>query len=38
MNEMFLNMYILAVESGRLTIDFIPKMYRAAVAEALAKE
>ncbi len=35
MNEMFLNMYIIAVETGRLTIYFIPMMYRAKVAEIL---
>lgn len=35
MNEMFLNMYVIAVETGRLTIDFIPMIYRAKVAEIL---
>lgn len=35
MNEMFLNMYIIAVETGRLTIHFIPTMYRVKVAEIL---
>lgn len=35
MNEMFLNMYIIAVETGRLTIDFIPSLYRKKVAEIL---
>lgn len=35
MNEMFLNMYVIAVESGRLTINFIPTMYKASVAEIL---
>ena len=35
MNEMFLNMYVLAVETGRLTIDFIPRLYRRKVAEIL---
>ncbi len=28
MNEMFLNMYVIAVETGRLTIDFVPFMYK----------
>ena len=32
MNEMFLNMYVIAVETGRLTIDFIPMMYKREVA------
>ena len=35
MNEMFLNMYVIAVETGRLTIKFIPMMYRAEVAKIL---
>ena len=35
MNEMFLNMYVIAVETGRLAIQFIPTMYRAKVAEIL---
>ena len=35
MNEMFLNMYVIAVETGRLTIQFIPTMYRAKVARIL---
>lgn len=35
MNEMFLNMYVIAVETGRLTIDFIPMMYKVTVAEIL---
>jgi len=35
MNEMFLNMYVLAVETGRLTIDFIPRMYKREVAKIL---
>ena len=35
MNEMFLNMYIIAVETGRLTIDFIPSLYRREVARVL---
>ena len=35
MNEMFLNMYVIAVETGRLTIDFIPMMYKREVARIL---
>ncbi len=35
MNEMLLNMYVVAVESGRLSIDFVPRMYRAKVKEIL---
>ena len=35
MNEMFLNMYVIAVETGRLTIDFVPVMYREKVKEIL---
>lgn len=38
MNEMFLNMYVIAVETGRLTIHFIPTMYRAEVARILKIE
>ena len=38
MNEMFLNMYVIAVESGRLTINFIPMMYRTEVARILGIE
>lgn len=38
MNEMFLNMYVIAVETRRLTIGFIPMMYRAKVAEILGIE
>ena len=38
MNEMFLNMYVIAVETGRLTINFIPRMYRAEVARILEIE
>lgn len=37
MNEMFLNMYVLAVETGRLTIDFIPMMYREEVRRLTSK-
>ena len=35
MNEMFLNMYVIAVETGRLTIEFVPTMYRNKVREIL---
>ena len=35
MNEMFLNMYVIAVETGRLTIEFVPIMYREKVKEIL---
>jgi len=35
MNEMFLNMYVIAVETGRLTIDFVPTLYRNEVARIL---
>lgn len=35
MNEFFLNMYVIAVESGRLTIDFVPSLYRDKVKEML---
>ena len=38
MNEMFLNMYIIAVETGRLTIDFIPSLYKMEVARILGIE
>ena len=38
MNEMFLNMYVIAVETGRLTIGFIPMMYRKEVARILGIE
>lgn len=37
MNEMFLNMYVIAVETGRLTIEFIPMMYRKKVRELTTK-
>lgn len=33
MNELFLSMYVIAVETGRLTLDFIPALYRDKVAE-----
>ena len=34
-NEFFLNMYIKAVESGRLDINFIPTLYAGKVREIL---
>ena len=38
MNEMFLNMYVIAVETGRITIDFVPTLYRKEVAKILGIE
>ena len=38
MNEMILNMYIVAVETNRFTIDFVPRLYKRAVADALGIE
>lgn len=38
MNEFILNMYVTAVESGRFTINFVPTMYRQAVADILGIE
>lgn len=38
MSEIILNMYVVAVESGRFTIGFVPKMYRQAVADILGIE
>lgn len=38
MNQMFLNMYVIAVETGRLTIEFIPSMYKKEVARILGIE
>ncbi len=35
MNEIFLNMYIVAVETGRLTVDFVPSLYRDEVKRVL---
>lgn len=35
MNEFILNMYVLAVQSGRFTIDFVPSLYREEVREIL---
>ena len=38
MNEMILHMYVVAVDSGRLTIEFVPRLYRSEVAEILKIE
>lgn len=38
MNEIFLNMYIIAVETGRLTIEFVPTLYRDEVKKVLSLE
>lgn len=35
MNDFLLNMYVVAVETGRFTIDFVPFMYKKKVAEIL---
>lgn len=35
MNEFILNMYVLAVQSGRFTIEFVPPLYREEVREIL---
>lgn len=36
MSEVYLNMYRVAVESGRLPIDFVPEPYRAVLIEEQA--
>jgi hypothetical protein len=33
LNEIYLNMYRVAVNSGRLSIEFIPEPYRTAIKE-----
>jgi hypothetical protein len=33
LNEIYLNMYRVAVSSGRLPIEFIPEPYRTAIKE-----
>lgn len=38
MNEMFIEMFVLAVSSGRLTIDFIPERYREEVRKRTREE
>jgi hypothetical protein len=35
MNEILLNMYVVAVETGRIDIDFVPLLYRDKVKEVL---
>lgn len=35
MNDFILNMYIVAVQTGRFTIEFVPFMYQKKVAEIL---
>lgn len=35
MNEFFLNMYVIAVETGRLTVNFVPSLYQDKVKELL---
>ena len=35
MNELILHMYLVAVESGRLSISFVPQMYRQRVKDLL---
>ncbi len=38
MNQMILNMYIIAVQSKRISIEFVPNMYRGKVIEAIEDE
>ena len=38
MKNAILNMYIVAVETNRFTIDFVPSMYKQEVADALGIE
>ncbi len=38
MNEIYMNMYRVAVTSGRLPIEFIPEPYRSALKEELGIE
>lgn len=35
MNDFILNMYVVAVQTGRFTIDFVPFIYKNKVAEIL---
>ena len=35
MNELILHMYLVGGESGRLSINFVPQMYRQRVKELL---
>jgi len=36
LNEIFLGMYRTAVQSERLTLDFVPEPYRSALADEIA--
>jgi len=38
MSEMIINMYVVAVESGRISIDFVPIVYRKQVKIILGIE
>lgn len=38
MNEFILNMYVVAVMSGRFAIDFVPAMYKEKVRELIGAE
>lgn len=38
MNDYILNMYVVAVQSGRFPIDFVSFMYKKKVAEILGIE
>jgi hypothetical protein len=35
MNDFILNMYVMAVQTGRFTIDFVSPIYKKKVAEIL---
>ena len=35
MNDYILNMYVVAVQTGRFTIEFVPFLYKNKVAEIL---
>lgn len=35
MNDFILNMYVVAVQTGRFTIEFVPFLYKKKVAEIL---
>lgn len=35
MNDFILNMYVVAVQTGRFTIDFVPFLYQSKVAGML---
>lgn len=38
MNEIYLNMYRVAVTSGRLTLEFVPEPYRTELIEEMEQE